>query len=206
MKAPANESNNSYYLIPEGKHLAVLTQIIDLGTHTKEGKFWTKEQRQIRLNWELPNTLHEFKDWDGEKTAFKWQTYTFSMYNKAQLRAVVESIIWKSLSDEDADNFDFNTLLGKSCIMKIEHSDYQGKTYANIFSIVESDEVVKTTNPQLIFSIDEYSQAKFDSIAEWMQDLIKESPEYQNRNADGWNFETPAKKKIEEDAFDDLPF
>lgn len=206
--APKTTAWNGYFTIPEGKHTAVLTELIDLGTQETNFNGEVKQKRQIRINWELPNVLHEFKEWEWAKPAYIWKTVTFSMY-KSSLLEIVESIIWKTLTEEEAESFDFNTLLWSTCEMKIEHkAGRDGNNYARIFKIYDTDKKEKATNPLIAYSIDTSSKSDFDKLRPKTQEMIKASPEYQAReNVDGWNFGgEPEEKSREKSELDDLPF
>lgn len=193
MKAPVSGGKNttpqSAY-IPEGKTVAIVSKIIDLGTHLKKSKeFGDKMKRQVRIERELPQIKRVFNEEKWEQTAIYGKDYVFSMHEKSALNSICSDIMGKTV-DED---FDIDTMLGKYCIIKFEHTKSWEDTRVNIFSISDMDdeEVEKAVekwivpeNKQLVLSLDTFDKATFELLPQWLQDKIAKSPEYQTFTED----------------------
>ncbi len=86
--------------------------------------------------------------------------------------------------DED---FDIDTMIGKYCVIKFEHTKSGEDTRVNIFSISDMDDEetekaiakgIGAENPQVVFSLDGFDQKKYESLPERLQKKIALSPEY----------------------------
>lgn len=174
-------------IIKPGKHLAILYSVVDLWTHQQTNVHGTKDVRKVQLSRELPNVMHEFKPGDGEKPATVRRKYTLSMYKKAELRALVDNILWVELKDIQAKDFDLSNLLGVMCQLQLVHDSYEGNNYVkptNYISLSDEEKEsyvskwVQQFNTSVLFSMDEYDQVVFDSLPQFIKDVIIESPEY----------------------------
>lgn len=84
------------------------------------------------------------RDWEGEKKDypyFAYYTQNLSMGEKANLRAFIE--MWRGkpfATDQEADEFDFQKLVGQQCMIQIQHRPKKSGpgVYANITTIVQA--------------------------------------------------------------------
>ena len=98
MKAPAFSGEKKFTpqsdYIPEGKQIAIVSRVIDLGTQIKKSKeFGDKMKRQVRIEWELPKIRRVFNEEKGEQVAIYSEDYVFSLHEKSALTAACESIM-----------------------------------------------------------------------------------------------------------------
>ena len=185
MKAPKsnNTSDKPRVLVPAGTHLAILYSIVDLGTHSNSFRPDDKPKRMVRLTWELPKKRHDF---DGvSKPLSISKEFSFSMYEKATLRKTVESITGATLSNKDADNFDFNQLLGAGCLLSVKHVKSQDgtKTYSSFSGcapVMEGMTVSKPENKLAIYSIEDGENEVFQALPDWLKKKIQEAPEWKS--------------------------
>lgn len=65
------------------------------------------------VTWELPKSLHVFKEGDEAKPAVVSQEYTFSTYGSSHFRTMLEAMLGKQQqwSDEEASDYDLEGLL-----------------------------------------------------------------------------------------------
>lgn len=189
MKAPVSggERIDQTKVIPEGKHVAILYSIIDLWTQEKNGMYGMQFRRTVQLTFELPKVTHEFKKGEGEKPAAVRAKVKLSMHEKSELRKIVQNLLGKQFTDEQARDFDLSDLLGLMCQLQVVHQSYEGTNYVKITNYINlTDEEkefhkskgVEQFNPSLLFSLDEYDQATFDSLPQFLKDMIVHSPEY----------------------------
>jgi hypothetical protein len=103
---------------------------VDLGmvTSTFEGK--TKTAHKCRIVWQVAETNEDGKPFLVQKQ------YTASLHEKAALRKDLEAWRGKSFTKQEADGFDVEILIGKSCMLSVLHVDRNGSTYANVSSIM----------------------------------------------------------------------
>jgi hypothetical protein len=136
--------------------------------------------------------------------------FTLSMYEKANLRKVLESWRGKAFTNEQAESFDITALVGKPCLLNIIHKQVGDKTYANIAGISAMPKGM-TCSPQInesvVFNVEEFDQKVFDGLSEYVQNKIKRSREYvafQNPNVT--HDEPASSNSPEPETDDDLPF
>jgi hypothetical protein len=187
MKAPkSNKSDKPQVLIPAGTHLAVLYSIIDLGTQENKYDPSKGPKRIVRLTWELPKKRAEL---DGQsKPLVLSREMSFSMFEMATLRKVVEAMIGEALSDKAADDFDFNKILGAGCLISIKHTKSNDGTktynsYAGCAPLMEGMTSPKPENKATIYSIDDGENAVFSSLPDWLKQKIQASPEWSGEDA-----------------------
>jgi hypothetical protein len=145
--APTQQSSN-FTPAPVGSHIARCFRMVDVGTHetTWEGK--TRVSRKVRLDFELPEETHTFREEKGPEPHSVGQYFTFSMNEKAALRGLLEQWRGKPFTDEEAAKFDISVLIGKTCMMNVVHNEVGGKIYANIASLMPIPKALKGREPE----------------------------------------------------------
>lgn len=180
------KSGGDFDPVPAGTHLAVCWRVVDLGTQqtTFEGK--TKEARKVLLSWELPDETYEHEGVTRPMTIS--QRYTFSMHEKSALRRDLEAWRGRKFMDDDFEGpnrFNIKKLLGVGCFLSIVHNEKSDKTYANISSVSKlpkNTTAPESVNPITYFSmqfVEDYDPAAFGAFPEWLQEVIRKSPEHQ---------------------------
>lgn len=167
--------------IPEGTHVARIYQFIHLGTVPG---FEGRPQDKCRLTFELPNELHTFKEEEGPKPRVISQSFTLSTSEKATLRKVIEAAIGTALTEDEADTFDAEKLVGLPLLISIKHktkSDGGGK-FAVISSyapMMKGVNVPPQVNPSKVLNYgDSWDKAFFESLPDFLKDEMKKSPQY----------------------------
>jgi hypothetical protein len=127
------------------------------------------------ISWELNATMSDGKPFSVHKR------YTFSSHEKATMRQDLEA--WRGLpfSAQDLGSFKLSNLLGKSCLIGIVHTTKNGKTYANISSIMKLPkgmDVPPLVNKLVELDLGEFDQDVFDGLSQGIRDTIALSPEY----------------------------
>jgi len=186
MKAPVAHAGD-FKPAPSGAHQAILIGLLDLGTQesTYEGK--TTHRRKVRLVFELHS---EEAVTDDGKPMVVGREFTLSSHEKSTLRNFIEGWRGKDFSDEEAEQFDYQTMLGKPCLLNITHSTSPaGKVYANVVSAMRVPKgfaVAEQVNPSTYLYLGtetsnyaEYDPEVFNGLAQWLKEKIWKSPEYQ---------------------------
>lgn len=174
------KSEVEFERVKPGSHIGRCYLIADLGTQKGTYKGAPTLKRKVVFIWELPSQKME----DGRPFVVS-ETYTASIHDNAKLKVVLEAWGGRKFTTEDQENgFDPSVYLGTPAFLSIVDgkSEQTGKTYTNINAIMQLPEGTKAPKPvnaPVYFSLDEYNQAAFDSLPEWIQKKIKESPEYQ---------------------------
>lgn len=176
LRTPQTNSQ-SFAPAPSGWQIARCYAVIDLGTHF-DAK-WDKETHLVRLGFELPKALRE----DGKPFSI-WQRYTLSHHEKSRMRKDLEAWYGKKFDTgalNKAGGFDLAKLVGRTAFVNITHSENEGNTYANIAAIgpLPADmECPEPLNTPVVFSLQAFDQAVFDSLTDKTREQIMESGEY----------------------------
>lgn len=178
-------------IVPEGKHVAILYSIVDLGTQEINSKeYGVSFKRQVQLTWELPKVQHEFKQWEWLRPATVKRKCTLSMHEKAQLRSIINNLLGRQLPDSEAEDYDLSELLGTMCQLQIGHDKTDKGNYLSIINFINLTDDEKefytnkwcvAFNDVVLFDLDNYDQRLFDSLPQFIKDTIIKSPEYNNR-------------------------
>lgn len=179
MKAPqANFTQRT--LVPEGNHLAICYEMIEIGTVEEDYMGQPKILPKVRVAWELP---HETIEIDGvDKPLAIANEYTFSMGEKATLRKHLESWRGKKFTQDEADNFDIDKLLGVPCLLNVTHKESRnGKIYEVIQAITPLTKGMvapKMHNAKNILSYDTFDINKFNALPDFIKTKMMSSVEY----------------------------
>lgn len=166
---------------PEGSFLARCVKLIDLGTQYSER--WNKSNRTIMVSWELPTELMEGGEFHG-KPYLVSKRYTLSLGEKANLRKDLESWRGKKFTVDELKGFDLEAVLGAPCMLSIVHnaSEATGRTYANVSAVMavpKGTAVPAQVTPSVLFNVEAWDQAVFDSLSAHVQETINASEEAQ---------------------------
>ena len=191
-------------LVPAGNHVARCFSMIEIGTVTTEYLGQEKNQKKVRVSWELPFKKKVFNPEKGEQPFSVNKEYTLSMYDKANLRHDLESWRGQGFTDQEAKAFDISKLLGKACMLNIIHKESKkGNKYAQVSSITPIPEGMTCPaqiNPTFELSYADWSDAKFQGLPDWIKKMMEETPEFQSVISGGGD----VKPDVTDD--DDLPF
>jgi hypothetical protein len=205
-----NRTESTFKIPPSGSFLGRLYRILDLGTQKVEWQGAIKMQRKLMFSFELhgeDNDGQALTTNDGKPLMIS-KRYTMSLGEQSTLRKDLESWRGKKFTAEELLGFDLNVLLGKFAMCNVTHNDREGKTYANLSGLSQVPAALKKmpepigVNELMIFSLDAFDQAKFDSLSDGLKDIIKKSAEWR-----GTNGEEEANKAVAAATLDDdMPF
>lgn len=178
-----NSGGGDYTPVDAGTYPARCYSMIHIGT-VKENILGTEKiLNKVRLTWELPTELKEFKQGDGEKPYVISKDFTLSMHEKATLRKFLEGWRGKSFSEDEAKCFDITVLLGKPCMLSVIHKKGKNNnTYAEIASclalpkgFVCPDQINATL--ELNYT-DHWSDKEFSKLPQFIKDKMVQSAEF----------------------------
>jgi len=162
---------------PADSHVATGYRVIDLGTQQIDWQGKIKRQHKILISWELDVLMTEGENAGKPFTMHKRYTYTFDP--KGSLRPDLEAWRGRPFTEEEMNSFKLNKLLGVPCLMGVVHNKKDGKTYANISSIMKLPKGLtapKLINPTVDFDLSEFDQAVYDSFSDGLKETIAHSP------------------------------
>lgn len=193
---------------PAGNHVARCHMIIDLGTsHNEMYDTW---RRQVFVGFELPTEIKTYKDADDNEVSMPFTVgkfYTASLNEKANLRKDLESWRGKPFTEDELSGFELDNVLGVPVMANVIHKEKKGggakADISSISPVPKGMDVPKPVHDTVTFSLDDFSQAKFDAVPKGFQEIIKRSEEYKNK--DNNSDETPVHTGGEFKD-DDIPF
>lgn len=205
----ATTSGTIRELIPAGNYVARCYQMIEIGTVTEIVMGKQAILKKVRIGWELPTELKVFNPDKGEQPLAISKEYTLSMHEKSNLRKDLKSWRGRDFSEDEAKSFDITKLIGVACMLNIIHrpgvSD-PTKIYEQIAGITAMPKGMTAPpliNPLFVLSYDEFDQAKFDSLPEFIKTKMQGSLEYASMK--NGNYKT-IDNGHDNDEHNDLPF
>lgn len=123
-------SGETFTPAPAGVHAAVCCDVVDLGMLKVQWQGKEKEQHKILISWQIN------EDRDDGKPYLVSKRYTLSLFDRAALRQDLENWRGRPFNDNEADGFDVEVLIGVPCMLNVQHRVSNGKTYANVTSIM----------------------------------------------------------------------
>ena len=198
----------NFIQVEPGTYVARCYSMIEIGTIEVEFKGEKKKQHKVAITWELPTETAIFHEEEGPEPFVVSKKYTLSMHEKSNLRKDLESWRGKGYTDKEAEKVDITKLIGQPCLLSVIQSprpDDASKTYTAISSItkmMKGQECPDQINPTRILSYDEFNWEVFDSLSDYMKDMIRSSEEYKR-------MQEPTQVRTEEtgnDELSDLPF
>lgn len=160
---------------PTGNHIIRCYRMIDLGTQPAQefqGKI-KAPRNQVFVGFELPTELMA----DGRPFTVG-AFWTNSLHKKATLRIVLQTWRNKTFTEEELAGFDLEKILSKPGIGTLATKDNGKVGLMGIGPLMAGMTCPPQINETFSFWIDEWNQAKFDSLPDGIKDIIKNSAEY----------------------------
>lgn len=173
--------------IEDGKYVAILNQIIQLGSQRfeKNGKEW--HSPQILIGFELPGLTYENKDGEAV-TKIKSGVYFFSLNPSRSgfgLRELIDGMRGSAeWTEAELEAFDLSSYLGKPCMVTVSAVESKGKTYSNITAIepMGAEVGVKGMRPLVFVTTEDFMNPSImESLPSWIQDKIRLSLEWREQ-------------------------
>lgn len=184
MAITAENTGTVRELTPAGNYIARCISMVEIGRVEEEYMGVKKTLHKVRIGWELPYELKVFNEEKGEQPIVLSKEYTLSLYEKANLRKELESWRGKAFTEEEAKKFDVTKLIGAACMINLIHKPSEkdpSKIYEKISAITPIAKGVTCPpqiNPSFIFSFDEFSMEKYNSLPQFLKDKIALSMEW----------------------------
>ena len=190
MKAPKSNKGD-FKTVPAGNHVARLYRLLHIGTVPEVYMGEDKMTNKIMLGFELPNEKAVFTTEKGEEPFVISREFTLSMNEKANLRKIVEGMLGTTFSDDDADEFDIESLIGQTCLLNVVHkkSEKSGNDYALIMSaspLPKGMEAPEKYNEAQILDYSKWDEKLFMSLPQFLKDKIRASEEFKKKGEENW--------------------
>jgi hypothetical protein len=156
---------------------AVCSGVVDLGSRKNQ---FGNNVRSVLIQFEIPEIRS-----DEDKPRVQSRMFTLSMHEKSRLRELLESWRGKRFTEEDLKDkkWDVCQMIGENAMLQILHDKKGENTYAKIKNILPYKGEKKAPElDQIQFSLAEsVDDDMLLLLPEWMQKMIKESPEYKEQ-------------------------
>ena len=170
-------SGGDFKLVPQGTHIAVCNQIIDLGLQVTEYKGVEKIQPKCYIRWEIPAERLSYTDkndveHEGPMTIGK--QYTVGLGDLYTMRIDFEGWRGRAFTDAEQDGFLVKNVLGTACQLSVIHktSTATGKPYARVDSVIALPKgVAAPTAENDLFYYDDESGA-YEDLPNWAKEKI----------------------------------
>lgn len=169
-----------YELVPAGSHPAICYGLIDLGTQqeTYEGK--PRVAHKIQLLFETPTLLNK----EGKPHTIGAKL-TCSDDPKATLTKWLIKWRGRDFTAEEKKTFKLVNIVGAGCQIEVIHKEKKGGGTGDLIETVRKlgadVKMPPLSRPKLVFFIADWQQQVFDSLPQWMKNLIIQSPEYKSK-------------------------
>lgn len=180
-----DKGGDAFVPCPSGNHAARVCEIVFIGTVHSEFKGVAKDAPQIKIGLEIPSELRE----DGLPYVVSTMPITLSMNKKAHFRKLVQGIM--ALTPETEKEFDTEQLMGATCLVNVIHTPSKKDAsvlYANITGtspLIKGMEVPAAITPVFNFDVNTSALEDLDKLPEFIQNLVKGTPEYAARVNNG---------------------
>ena len=167
--------------IPEGVYSAICTRLVDLGD--QYNKMFGSTARKIMICWEIPAVTIDIDDVPMPKMISR--EFTLSLGKKSALRPFLESWRGKAFTDTDLTGFDLKNILGKSCQIQIIHNEAGYERISSVMAMPTGSADINPATELLYFDLSDVNcMDVFALLPAWMQNKVKESPQFQNLTVD----------------------
>lgn len=166
--------------VSEGTHLAVCNMIVDLGLQVSE--VYKNTSRKVLIGWEIPGETIKTEDGEHPRTLSK--RYTASLNESANLRQDLAAWRGRDFTSEELEAFDLRNIIGKSCLLNVIHKESNGKTYANISSIMALPKGMEKgvlSGKPTVFDLDSDPLSAVEELPKWIADIVIKSQTYQEK-------------------------
>lgn len=207
MALTPKKGGGDFEMVEPGIYKARLIRVIDLGTQRSEYKGEISYKHKIMMLWELPET--KMKEGDNEGKPFSVALFaTLSLHKNSNLRPLLVGWRGKDFTPEEEEVFNVLDLLDKTFTISVIHNIDGENTYANIAMLMPLNETEcpPRVNDLIGFDLSDFNQQVFDNLSEKLQEKIRSSHEWVDReyrleNGIGNVPETAAEGRVPGDAF-----
>jgi hypothetical protein len=200
-----NKSGGNFQQVPPGTYLARCYSVIDLGTYetTFQGK--TRDRRELRLTWEIPDEVIQTDG--GPMPSSISKTYTHSLNEKAALRHDLAAWRGRDFSEQELEGFDVSKLLGQPCMLTVSErkgEDGNIRSYvASVGKLGKGMTCPPAINRSLEYSVEMGKNAVWQSLPEWLQKKLQTCHEFNTQPND---VAKPADTAPSDETEQDVPF
>lgn len=171
---------------PEGNHVGICVQILDLGTQQGEWQGKPKLNRKVRITWELPDERAVFDESKGEQPFITSKTYNFSVSEKSTFRKDLESWRGRPFTDQELKDFDIERLLGVGAMVNLVKNENGYFDVATVAALPKSlkASLKEPENKPYYYSIEQGRTDVFHNLPDFLKKMCEECKEWNDGEVD----------------------
>lgn len=195
------ESASSIPPLEDGTYTGILIGIVELGEQLHYEK--KRYRNAIQFTFEV---YGEFIDrGNGDEPRWAYADLTRSLYKNSNLRAALEALQGRALTDEELEHCDLTEYLGLSCTIEIKSS---ASGFANVRKITRRMKGIdpgKPVSEPFVFDMDaEDRDERIKQLSPWVRRKIEQSPTWARLHAGaeemGMDEDGPAQEPVGQSA------
>ena len=160
-----------------GTYPVRIVGVVDLGTQEKEFDGKKSFARQVVLQFEFPTET--FMTEDGKELARTLSNfYTASLNPKATLRKHLEQVRGRGFTQEELEGFEVRKLLGVAATATVVVNTNGKPKIGGVGGPMKGATQFKKMTDHTFFDLDNFDQATFDTLPDFLKNIIQMSPEY----------------------------
>lgn len=137
-----NTGSGDFEPAPAGAHQAVCVDVVDKGVVKTEWQGQKRERHEVQIRWQIDEKMD-----DGNRYLVV-RTFTLTLHEKGALRPFLESWRGREFTEEELEGFDLEKLIGANCQLNVVHARKNGRTYANVASIMPPAKGMQKMEPE----------------------------------------------------------
>ena len=118
----------------EDQHVAICIGVWDIGIHESVWEGKVSQKRKLLIRFEVEELMPEDSEYKGKHKCIN-RYFNATLWEQGALRPAIEAIIGKALTQEEAEQLDLQSLVGKACMLDIIHKTRNGKVIPEIKAI-----------------------------------------------------------------------
>jgi hypothetical protein len=122
------KDGGDFEIHPEGQYRAVCMDVVDLGL--VENKQYGKMQHKVAVVFHSEAKLKDGRPFEV------WERFTLTLAENGRLRPFLQSWRGRAFTEQELAGFDLEKLIGVQAYLQIIHNGHNGKTYANVSTIM----------------------------------------------------------------------
>lgn len=188
-----------------GTYLGICIGVIGLGEQETQWQGKTRYVEKVRFLFEIPEETIEM---DGEQKP-RQLSVDFSVAKRAtsRIRQFLSGWMGKMLSDEEYANLELYDLLGRNALLGVVRSE-DGQ-YANISTATplrKSETPQTAVSAPILFDADEWDDAVFETLPDYLQERLKQSAQYKNAHLPAQEVSVEAAEQEAAEDSEEVPF
>ena len=159
-----------YEVLNPGTYQGKCYMVVESGSEVYNGK----TSKKLILCWELNAKMKDGRPFSVSKT------YTASMHEKSTLVQHLTAWRGRAFTEEELEGFNICKVIGADCLLGLVHNENGRPKVQTIMALPQGTPRLAPVNEIVAIDLDpdKFERDDFAKLPEWIQDIVKRSPEY----------------------------